>query len=161
MSRKFFRMRRWLVLGVAAGALGITAAAQARPVLDEGNGAGAPSIRTQYWTAVDSFYKNHATALNAGGATADQTVNPGRPVYLGPDGVPAANIVGPSDVFERTVQRGPEAYYATQAVPVTGGSEGFNWGDFTIGIGAALGAMLAAALIAQLSRNRRRLATLH
>ena len=121
MKRKPFKLRRWLVLGVAAGALSVSAAAQARTIIDVGGDVpAAVSAQTRYWTAVDQFYKSHAV----------DTVGSGT--------VPVA-----------------------QPVPVTGGSDGFGWSDFAVGIGAAFGAMLAAAGIAQVARNRRRLATLH
>jgi hypothetical protein len=117
MTKKPLKLRRWLVVGVAAGALGGATAAQARPIIPLGDGG--PST------------------------TVSQT---GR--------------VAP-DVFERTVPRGPAAYLGTPSLSATDSSDGFAWGDFGVGIGAAAGVMLAAVGIAWLARNRRRLATLH
>jgi hypothetical protein len=138
MKRKPFKIRRWLVVGVAAGALGVTAAAQARPIIDTEPGppvsvrqylpadlvdsaTDGAAVATQYWTAADAYYKKQA-----------------------------AQLAGASDVV------------ATHSPPaVSDSSGGFNWGDFAIGIGAALGVMLVAAVMAQFARNRRGLATLH
>jgi hypothetical protein len=152
MSRKSRRIRRWLVLGVAVGALGITATAQAFPVVE--GGSGQPSTQTQYWTAVNNFWKKQARE-NAG-------VLPG----LTPASQPYVQAVASltPDQLRATFGTEISGLAGSQSGSTATGSDGFNWGDFAIGIGVALGAILIAAVLAQLartSRSRRGLATLH
>jgi hypothetical protein len=134
--RKSFKIGRWLVVGVAAGALGTASAAQARPILDpESSVAGAASAVTQYRQAagLDALSPRYVARISS--LTPAQLV-----ASFGTDGA---------------VDTGP------QPAAVTTGSDGFNWGDFAVGIGAALGLMLIAAALARLTRHRKRVAALH
>jgi hypothetical protein len=137
--RKSFKIRRWLVVGVAAGALGTASAAQARPIIDpEPSVGGAASAVTRYSQAAELDGLSPSARRYV--ARISSLTPAQRVASFGSDGV---------------VDTGP------QPAAVTTGSDGFNWGAFAVGIGAGLGLMLIAAALARLTRHRRRVAALH
>ncbi len=174
MKGKRFTIRRLAALGLALGALATAGAAQAR-VVDVGGGPQtAPS--TAYWQAVQGFYAQQARALER--ESADKyaaaarvfrdaelrsavTSPDDRPSVHGadPTGLAGGGQVGASPDDRPGIRGNPADTAQPTSVPGTGA--GFDWGDFAIGVGAALGAILGALAVRQLARNRRRLATLH
>src|SRR5262245_43072103 len=103
--RKSFKVRRWLVVGVAAGAVGTVSRADARPIIDpEPSGGGAASAVTRY--SREAELDGLSPSARRYVARISSLTPAQRVASFGADGV---------------VDTGP------QPAAATAGSDGFNW----------------------------------
>jgi hypothetical protein len=136
MRRRKLRIRRWLTMAVALGALSFASSASAIPLVDHNGGGTATSAQV---------YQSQAAAV-------PDVLE--RYAAEHPYGSQAAAV---PDVLERYAAAHPYGAGLTPAATPSQ-SSGFDWGDYAIGIGTGVGfILLLVAGLAFGSQHRRRM----
>ena len=165
MRRRKLRIRRWLTLAVALGALSFASSASAIPLVDHDGGGKATSAQANFTTpqglkadglrlqGIAQVYKQIAPETSYStpqGLKADGLRLQGiAQVYQSQAAVP--------DVLERYAAVHPYGAGLTPAA-TRSQSSGFDWGDYAIGIGTGVGfILLLVASLAFGSQHRRRM----
>lgn len=137
MRRRKLRIRRWLTVAVALGALSFASSASAIPLVDHDGGGTATSAQANFTTP---------QGLKADGLRLQGIAQ----VYQ-------SQAAAVPDVLERYAAVHPYGAGLTPAATPSQ-SSGFDWGDYAIGIGTGVGfILLLVAGLAFGSHHRRRM----